>query len=213
MGKGGARQVRRDGFVPAILYGGGSDPACLKITKKAFDILLRTPGGLHSVIDFKLPTGSQMALIREVQRDPVSREIVHVDFQRIEEGKPVNVVVPIVLKGQSAGVKLGGILEHLTREIDVRCLPRDIPGRWEVDISHLAIGDSLHVRDIVLPNMEVLTEADRVVCVVVSPTVEEVAAPAAAATAEGAAAGAATPAEGAAAAPAAEKGKPAGKEK
>jgi large subunit ribosomal protein L25 len=94
-------------------------------------------------------------------------------------------------------------------------LPRDIPGRWEVEISHLNIGDSVHVRDIVLPNMEVLTDADRVVCVVIAPTVEEVVAPTAAVTAEGAAA----PAEGAAAATAAaapatpEKGKTGGKER
>jgi large subunit ribosomal protein L25 len=171
---------------------------------------LRTPGGLHSVIDFKLPHGNQMALVREVQRDPISREVTHVDFQRIEEGKLVNVRVPLVLRGASPGVKLGGVLEHLTRELDVRCLPRDIPGRWEVDISSLNIGDSIHVRDVVLPDMEVLTDGDRVVCVVIAPTVEEITAPSAAVAAEGAAATAA-PAEPAAAAP--EKGKAGGKEK
>lgn len=171
-GKGGSRSVRRDGFVPAVLYGGDTEPASIKIERSRFEALLRTPGGMHSVIDFKIPDqGEQIALIREVQRDPVSREVLHVDFQRIKAGEPVHVVVPLHITGTPVGVKLGGgVLEFVTREIDVRCLPRDIPGRWEVDVTALEVGDSLHVSDLDLPNMEPLTERERVIAVVVSPT-------------------------------------------
>jgi large subunit ribosomal protein L25 len=171
-GKGGSRSVRREGWVPAILYGGDAEPAAIKVERGRFEALVRTPGGVHSVIDFKIPDqGEQIALIREIQRDPVSREVLHVDFQRIKAGELVHVVVPLVLTGLPVGVKLGGgVLEFVTREIDVRCLPRDIPGRWELDVSNLDVGDSVLVSDIELPNMERLTEGRRVVAVVVSPT-------------------------------------------
>jgi len=171
-GKGGSRSVRRDGFVPAVLYGGDTEPASIKIERGRFEALIRTPGGIHSVIDFKIPDqGEQIALIREIQRDPISREVLHVDFQRIKAGEPVQVVVPLHISGTPVGVKMGGgVLEFVTREIDVRCLPRHIPGRWEVDVSALDVGDALHVSDLDLPDMEPLTEGERVIAVVVSPT-------------------------------------------
>ncbi len=169
-GKGGARQVRRDGFVPAVLYGGTVDPVSLKIERSKFEVLLRTPGGRHSVIDFQLPSGNQLALIREVQRHPVSRAVIHVDFQRIEEDKPVQVEIPIVLTGVSAGQKIGGVLEHVTREVEARCMPRDIPGRWLIDISHMELGQTMHASDLDIPNVEILVEPERVICVIAEPT-------------------------------------------
>jgi large subunit ribosomal protein L25 len=191
-GKGGARQVRRDGFIPAILYGGPDDPKPIKIESHVFETLIRTPGGSHSVIDFKLPNHAAiMALIREVQRDPVSREVLHVDFQMIEEGKPVHVALPLHLVGIPKGVKLGGILEHITREIDVRCLPRYIVSSFDVNVEHLGIGDTISLADIEIPDMEVLTERDRTIAACVAPSVlvEPVA------VVEGAVEGEAAPAE------------------
>ena len=172
LGKGGSRAVRRDGFVPAILYGSGEAPIPIKVNSHVFETLVRSPGGVHAVIDFKLPGSEEiMALIREVQRDPVSRNIVHVDFQRIKAGVPVTVRLPIALTGTPAGVKLGGILEFIARDIDVKCLPQHVIGRFEVDVSEFNIGDSLLVKDLDIPNMEILTEPDRTIAMVAAPTV------------------------------------------
>ncbi len=172
MGRGGSNEVRREGDIPAILYGKGEKPMPIKINARVFDTLVRTQGGIHSVIDLKLPEHSKvMALIREIQRDPVSRDIVHVDFLHISMDKPVQMTVPIVLVGMATGVKEGGILEHLTREIDVKCLPRDIPTSVEVNVEELDIGMSVHVRDLDMGNVEVLTEEDRTITIVVAPTV------------------------------------------
>lgn len=175
-GKGGSRQVRRDGYIPAVLYGAQKEPAAIKIAAKAFDDLTRTPGGMHSVIDFKMSDRKEevMALIRDVQRDPVSRAIIHVDFQMIEAGKPVDVVLPLHLTGVPVGVKLGGgILEHVTREIEVRCLPRNISGRFEIDVSALEVGDHLSVSDLTIPDVEILTDGSRTIALVAAPTVIE----------------------------------------
>lgn len=171
-GKGGARAVRRDGFIPAVLYGPSEEPKPIKIAAQVFDALIRAPGGSHSVIDFRLPKHPAiMALIREVQRDPVSREILHVDFQIIEEGKPVIVDLPLHLLGAPKGVKEGGILEHITREIEVRCLPRDIISHFDVNVEALEIGDSLSVEDLDVPSMEILTEPGRTIAACVAPTI------------------------------------------
>lgn len=171
-GKGGARQVRRDGFIPAILYGGADEPKPIKIESHVFETLMRSGGGSHSVIDFKLPDHSAiMALIRDVQRHPVSRDIVHVDFQMIEADKPVHVELPLRLVGTPKGVKLGGILEHITREIDVRCLPRHIVSSFDVNVENLEVGDSISVEDIQIPDMEILTEQDRTIAACVAPTI------------------------------------------
>lgn len=171
-GKGGARAVRRDGFIPAILYGSTEDPKPIKVQAHVLESLIRTPGGSHSVIDFKLPKHAAiMALIRDVQRHPVTRQILHVDFQMIEEGKAVTVDLPLHLIGIPKGVKEGGILEHITREIEVRVLPRDIVSHFDVDVEALEIGDSLSVEDLQVPNMEILTERDRTIAACVAPTV------------------------------------------
>lgn len=172
LGKGGSRAVRRDGFVPAILYGSGDESVPIKVNAHVFETLVRTPGGVHSVIDFKLPGADEiMALIREVQRDPITRDIVHVDFQRIKAGVPVTVGLPIALTGTPEGVKIGGVLEFISREIEVKCLPRHVMSRYEVDVSGLNIGDSLQVKDLEIPSMEILTEPGRTIAVVVAPTV------------------------------------------
>jgi large subunit ribosomal protein L25 len=106
-----------------------------------------------------------------VQRHPVSRDIVHVDFQMIEADKPVDVELPLRLVGTPKGVKLGGILEHITREIEVRCLPRHILSSFDVNVEDLDVGDSISVEDIQTPNMEILTEQDRTIAACVAPTI------------------------------------------
>jgi large subunit ribosomal protein L25 len=174
-GKGGSRQVRRDGFIPAVLYGKEEEPLSIKIDAGAFRKLMRTPGGHHSLIDFKLPEqGEIQALIREIQRDPVSREIVHIDFNRVRAGVAVDIVVPISLTGVSYGVKTeGGIMEHVTRELSVRCLPRHMPGTMELDVSELKIGDRITVADLSIPDAEILTEVERTIVLVAAPNVIE----------------------------------------
>lgn len=191
IGKGGARTARRDGKIPAVLYGHGEDPVSVTIGARDFDLALRGHKGANPIVNLSLDSKEFTALIRAVQYDPVSHDILHLDFQHISLTETIEVNVAIHLTGTPTGVKDGGgILEHILREVEVRCLPTAIPSSIDADVSALNIGDSVHLRDLVVPNVEILTDLDSTVATVVPPTVieekpaEEVAAEAAAATAE-----------------------------
>ena len=177
VGKGVARKLRAGGRVPGVYYGRGEDSIPLTISLKDLDSVLAAADGSNVIVDLRLPGDSvkdRKALIREIQRDPVAGLILHLDLQHISLTERITVEVPIVLIGTPIGVKdAGGILEHLLREVEVECLPTDIPAKLEVDVSALQIGDSLHVSDIKVERAEILTEADRAIAAVVPPTVLE----------------------------------------
>ncbi|HVP39722.1 MAG TPA: 50S ribosomal protein L25 [Candidatus Saccharimonadales bacterium] len=181
-GKGPARQVRRGGQVPGVLYGAGEPALPLVVPQRELERALLHRSGGNVVVALQVtggPGGEHMSLVREVQRDPVSGHILHIDFQHISMTQRITVKVPVVFHGVPNGVKnFGGILEHLAREVELRCLPGDIPERISLDVSPLNIGDSLHVRDLQVDKAEVLTEGDVVVATVVPPTVHEEAKPA-----------------------------------
>ncbi|HUU56518.1 MAG TPA: 50S ribosomal protein L25 [bacterium] len=150
--KGRGRAVRRQGFVPAIIYGAGQPNVAVAVDEKEFRTALRA-GGAQAIIDVKVEGQSEatLAIIKEIQYDALGDEIQHVDFYRITEGEPIQVTVPVTATGRSEGEKEGGIVEHLTREVRVECLPRDIPENVPFDISALTLGESMHLSDLTPP--------------------------------------------------------------
>ena len=177
VGKGVARRLREAGNVPAIYYGRGETPVAISVQAKELELLLHGALGSNVIVDLKVEgaeAADRKAILREVQRHPVRGTILHVDLQHISLSERITVEVPIVLVGVPTGVKDGGgILEHNLREVEVECLPTEIPEKFAVDVSHLNIGDSVHVSDLVIGNVKVNTEAERTVATVVPPTVLE----------------------------------------
>lgn len=190
LGKQGAKRVRASGNVPAVLYGEKQANVPLLLDAHDLRVTLSTRSGRNVIIQL-LVDGSEptRAVVREMERDPITREILHVDLQRISENRPVVMHVPVVLTGESPAVKEGrGILDHTMRELEVKCLPRNIPEHIEVDVSGLEVRHAVHVYDLKIPNIEILDNSDRPVVEVLQPTIfEETAGP----TAEGEAAAAA----------------------
>ncbi len=171
-GKGPARQTRMVGFIPGVIYGPETQPESIKVDNRAFNAAWKTAGG-GSVI-FSLDRGGKKTkvLIRELQRDPVTSNVIHVDFHAISMTKPIHLSIPIFLVGTPIGVKTeGGILQATMREIEISCLPTDIPEHVEINVENLHIGDSLHIRDFSIPKVKILEEPDTTIAVVSAPTV------------------------------------------
>jgi large subunit ribosomal protein L25 len=181
-GDGYSGLLRRSGRVPAILYGHNFENQAISLDSREFKSLLKTTGSENSIITLVLPAGEQKkvtAMIREVQRDPLTQNTIHVDFQKISMDEEITTHVRIELIGNPVGVKEGGFLDHRIRHVEVSCLASNIPEEIQMDVSNLAIGDSIRVEDLL--NMEgviILTSGDEVVAAVIPPTalkVEEVA--------------------------------------
>jgi len=200
------KALRRSGQVPGIVYGAGGADIAVAVELRAFERSGLSRAGSH-IVRFASPDSNldgDMAIIREVQVNPLSGHAVHVDFLRIDMTKPVDAFVPLSFVGKPAGVVNGGILQPLRRELEVRALPDRLPNAIEVDVSPLQIGDSLHVADLQLPEgVEALDVQENFTLVTVVPPAVEEAPAAVAAVAEGAVA-AGAPGEGAAPAAAAE---------
>lgn len=169
LGTGAARQYRRDGLVPAVVYGHGQEPLSIVVDEKELQGFLRH----HANIAMLTVEGATVddnlgALLKETQRDPLSRDIISVDFQWVSMTEVVHLVVPVHLVGEAPGVKLeGGTLEQTLHEVSISCLPNAIPEAIEVDISALATGRGLHVRDLAIPEgITILTSADESVAVI-----------------------------------------------
>jgi large subunit ribosomal protein L25 len=171
-GKGPARQARRDGEIPGVMYGSGETPVALAVPRREFDLAMKTAKGSNVIVGLALDGGAaQTAIIREVQRDPISHEILHLDFHHISLTESVKVEVVVHLVGIPDGVKNGGgVLEHISRTIELECLPTEIPGHLEADVSGLGIGDSIHVSDLVIEKGTVLSDPDLTIATVVPPT-------------------------------------------
>jgi large subunit ribosomal protein L25 len=170
-GKGAARSLRRSGRVPAVIYGHGREPQALSINTRDLEKLLEHISAENTVIDLDVGGKSSRTLIREIQRHPFKRQILHVDFQELVAGEKVIVRVPVILIGVPDGVRMdGGILDQTMRELEVEVDPSNIPNHIEVDVTKMVIGSSLHVSDITLPEgVEVVAEEDASVAVVSAP--------------------------------------------
>jgi len=202
-GKGVARKLRATGRIPAICYRRNADPVPVSLDPRELDRLLRkASSGINTLIDLKVAGGGdfdgRQVLVKELQRDPITGAYLHADLYAVDLLQKITVSVPVHLNGTPIGVSLGGgILDHATRELEVECLPNAIPEEFAVDVSQIEVGDSLHVRDIAVPEgVEILNDPDVSIMSVVAPAVveEEAAAEAgeegevaAEATAEGAA--------------------------
>ena len=174
LGKGGARKARAAGHIPAVLYGHGEEPVAVSIPLRDFQVALRHHHGGNAIINLALNGAEYTALIRDVQYDPLTQGILHLDFQHISLTEEVEVKVAVHLIGTPTGVKDGGgILEHIVREVEVRCLPTTIPPSLDADVTHLNVGDSVHVRDLAAAGVTVLTDPDTTIATVVPPTVME----------------------------------------
>lgn len=191
VGKGAAKRLRRNGLVPAILYGGAS-PVSIAVPPK--DILRLIHGHEGSTqlfrVTFEGSTDGKMAIIRDMQFDPVSEDLIHVDLQEVAMDRAIQVSVAIHHVGESMGVKESqGILEMVLREVRVSCLPGNIPEYLEADVTNLNIHDVLTVKDLKVPEgVRVLNDPNQAVVTVAPPAAEEVAAPTAAVTTEATAA-------------------------
>src|SRR6266576_1000985 len=178
-GKGGARQARFRGKVPAVIYGHGRDTQSLELEAKALEKALTGVEPASTIVELAVEGKAAVkTLIREIQRHPLRPDIIHVDFYEIHATEKVKLKVPVHLVGNPDGVRnAGGVLDQVTREVEIEVLPENIPDRVELDVNALKIGDSLHVRDLSIPNAKILTDAELTIATVVPPRAEEVAAP------------------------------------
>jgi large subunit ribosomal protein L25 len=176
-GKGVARKLRAAGEVPGVIYGHSRDPQSLTVNAREFNRLAERVRITSTVIELALDGRVAKTLIRELQRDPINRQTLHIDFQELVAGEKVNVNVPLRFVGTPEGVKTGGgILEEIVHSIEVRVDPANIPDHIDVDVTALTIGHGLHVRDLSLPTgVEVLDDPDNTVATVTPPKAEEVA--------------------------------------
>jgi large subunit ribosomal protein L25 len=176
-GKGIARQTRREGSFPAILYGEGEEPQALSVDNKDFYPVIRTAAGENVILDLRIEGAKQdscKAIIRDIQYHPVKRDILHVDFQHISMTKMITVNVPIEIVGESVGVKVdGGILEVILREVEVECLPVNIPDVIKVDVTELEIGNSIQVSDLSVEEATIVADPGATVITIGAPTVVE----------------------------------------
>ena len=172
-----ARRLRVSGYIPAVVYGGTAKEAVpVSVDPKTLLRILHSDSGVNTLIDLELEGGdSSQVLVKDFQLDPISSELLHVDFYRLAMDKAITVSVPVTLTGEAIGVKQeGGLLDFLTREIQVECMPAEIPENVEVDVRELSIGDGVRVRDGVEGVVwKPISELDTLLVHVVPPQVEE----------------------------------------
>jgi large subunit ribosomal protein L25 len=203
-GKGASRRLRREGKVPAILYGGQSDARALTLSHQKLALMLDNERFYSTILNLKVGEETQAAILKDVQRHPFKNAIVHVDFQRVQDNELIRISIPLHFKGEgvSPGVKTqGGIVSHMRNDVVVSCLPKDLPEFIEVDLSNLSLNESIHLSQLKLPegvHLVDLTKEDSAVVAIHSPRAEEAepTAAAGAAAAEGAAAAAPAAAAG-----------------
>jgi large subunit ribosomal protein L25 len=169
-GKGAARRLRSSGRVPGILYGHGMEPVKLSISGKDLLHLFHTAGGGSTLVDLKVDGKTHLAIPREIQRDHIHGRFIHIDFLAVRRDEKITLSVEVHEVGDAPGIRAGGVIEHHLREIEIECLPNDVPEMIPADISTMEIGDLLRVRDIPPPpGVVFLTAADTPVISVITP--------------------------------------------
>jgi large subunit ribosomal protein L25 len=175
LGSNAARRLRAQGFVPAVLYGESMDSRALVLSKKDIVQILRLETGENTIFKVAVDAEQYDAMIKDLQIDPATDELLHADLIRISMDKPVRVTVPIVHRGEPIGVKTeGGFIDFVTREVEVECLPRDIPESIGIDIGELHVNQSIKVETMAIPaGVKVITEPGTVLVLVSMPHKEE----------------------------------------
>jgi large subunit ribosomal protein L25 len=170
-GKGGARQLRMNGQIPAVIYGHAREAQSLTLNARDLDKMLEHIQAESTVIEVSVGGKTSKTLIREIQRHPFKRQILHVDFQELVAGEKVVVSIPITLSGVAEGVRLGGgVLDQTLRELEIEVDPSNIPDHIEYDVTNMVIGDSVHVSDLKVPEgVEVQDDPETSVAVLAAP--------------------------------------------
>jgi large subunit ribosomal protein L25 len=185
-GRSVAKELRREGSVPANIYARGEAPTNLQIDKKEFTNLLAHATSEHLLVDLEITEGgtetSRLALIQEVQHHPLKGDVLHVDFHAVRADEKIHAAIPVEPVGEATGVKNhGGIMEVAVHELEVECLPRDLPDIIRIDVTELGVGQAIHVRDLQLPEgVAARANPDLTVIIVAAPRVEAEPAPGAA---------------------------------
>ncbi len=191
-GKEQTKKLRRQGWVPGVIYGTGGQPEHVSVPSHDLDVLLKRAHGQTVLVELLIKDANgavrkENIFMREIQRDPVTMKPVHVDLLRVDLAKPVVVNVRVVPVGMPRGAQLGGLLEAVQRTVAIRCLPAQVPSLLQVDVTEIAIGRSLHVSEVPWPaGLEVVSSGENVLFTVLGKREEEVAAPVAAEGAEAA---------------------------
>ncbi len=170
-GTGPNRRLRSQGIIPAVVYGADIDPIPISVD---YNTLFHAMQGrsLSTIINLDINGNEQKVLITDLQKDPVTGNLMHIDFYKIAMNKPIELTIPIKVTGTAIGVtNYGGILQMIRREIEIRVLPADIPDNFEVDVTDLNVGESIHVGDIKTEGFEIITDPNRTIITVVPPTV------------------------------------------
>jgi large subunit ribosomal protein L25 len=179
VGNGPGRTLRRIGQIPAVLYGPQTESLLLSVNVQELETVLKRGKQGQIILDLIIQNGartSKPAMIKELQTHPVTGKFLHVDFYVIDMSRKIKVMIPVVTKGKCKGIENGGMLQIVRREIEVLCLPGDIPTTIEVDIENLDVGNAIHVKDLPLTeNIEIQADTNFTVITVLSPKAEEVA--------------------------------------
>jgi large subunit ribosomal protein L25 len=188
-GKGAARKLRRAGKIPGVFYGPDREPVSILLDPKKLQEALGTRSGLNTILELKSSTkelNGCTAMLKDYQEEPLESGFIHADLLAVDLNKPIRVEVPVELHGNPVGVSLGGTLDQMLWEVEVECLPLEVPDRIELNVSHLEIGHSIHVSEIKLADgIELLTDPEIPIATVLVPRlVAEEAAPAEEAEAE-----------------------------
>ena len=151
-GSAAVRRLRKQGFIPGVIYGGGNDPFAFSVHERELRRALTTDHGLNAILDVAVDGDARPAIVKEYQRDPVTGRVTHVDLVQVRLDRVIQTAVGIELVGDSPGVREGGVLQQVAREITVEALPMEVPERIEVDVSGLAVGDSIRLEDVTIPS-------------------------------------------------------------
>ena len=178
VGNGPARRLRQTGQIPAVLYGPKTESVLLSVNKNDLDLVLKKGRSgqiiLNLVIQNNGETYTRPAMIKELQVHPVSRNYLHIDFYEIDMDRKITIGIPIVTVGSSVGVERGGVLQIIRRELEVQCLPFEVPKSIQIDVTDLDMGDSIHLEDISLDgDVEFIGESNLTVVTVLTPKIEE----------------------------------------
>ena len=177
VGNGPARELRRQGMIPAVLYGPKSDPIMLSVVIRELEQIVKSGNIGQMLLNIVIQNGkkqSKTAMIKELQTQPVSGALLHIDFYEVAMDQKIKISIPVVTSGEAVGVELGGILQVVRHEVDVFCYPNNIPESIEVDITNMEVGDSLHIGDVPLDEaIELADESNFTIVTVLSPKVEE----------------------------------------
>ena len=175
-GKEIAKKLRAKGMIPAVFYGPRTETIPLMVDPKELAKTLQTEAGENALIDLNIRKGDastrKVVMLKEIQIHPLQRKALHADFYEVSMDERVTVEVPVHLLGKSEGVKMGGILEQIQRAIQIQCFPADIPRSIDVDVSSLKIGDSIHVKDLQVEKVKILSDPNFTIATVVPPVVE-----------------------------------------